>query len=821
MSKLQDIRDMAQEHAVSVSGSPRDWMDYMDTASRLYRYSFSDQLLIHAQHPEATACASLELWNEKMFRWVNRGARGIALLDETGQHTRLRYVFDISDTHMVAGGRSPYLWQMQEHQREEILTHLAEVYALEEKDTATLQDALMAVAREMVSDNLEEYLDGLKYAVEGTYLEDLDEVTIRSDFRQLATDSVYYLLSRRCGLDPMELLEEEDFMHITDYNRLSVLTFLGNTASQLSESILIDIGKTVHKISLEEARKEVENSNERNYNNFTTLMRETKNRDAETKKEENIENEGGTDYGTDISSQGRLPVSESDRRRGRSDDREIWDAAEDISERTQEQPLSEPVSDREAEQPSGTDRESSTGENGQPDGEITGEESGTGQGSRSDGMDSTHERTDGNSGREHLDGIGIQLVEDTREDGLSKAEEEIASALSLPEYPTANEQRRQIEERAAALYAGEIPIPEQVVDEILRTGGNRKASQLRIIYNFMSEQTPEEYTEFVKREYRKGGKGFQIDGNEYSVWFDETGMQIAVGHTVTDHILDKRKTAKYRNMPEHHTDPSEWIIHENTHEPIVAEPDFEEVQERWKKRSDFMKESVERGRSRWAGVEDSFPQKVKCMECGTTMTYMRYTNFGQSQGIRKGFYYCKEYDGKPGYCRQKAHEDLLKITVMDQIHNMIKVMCEKKVLLEKMREGTYDKGELVSLRVKIQNMQYRLAKAEETSATLYENFATGLLDEQEYLTLKEHYVQEKEKLEDGINQAQARKRMVEKSIDDFLEIEKNLEQYLDDRSFNQKLIDELVDKIYVSSKGMIEVRMKCSDVFQKVMEIME
>ena len=539
MSKLQDIRNLVQEHAVSVSSSPGNWMDYMDTASRLYRYSFSDQLLIHAQRPDATACASLELWNEKMLRWVNRGARGIALFDETWQNTKLRYVFDISDTHMVAGGRSPYLWQMQEHQREEIRTHLAEVYALEEKDAATLQDALMAVVREMVNDNLEEYLDGLEYAVEGTYLEDLDEVTIRSDFRQLATDSVYYLLSRRCGLDPMELLEEEDFMHITDYNHLSVLTFLGNAASQLSESILIDIGKTVHKISLEEARKEVENSNERNYNNFTTLMRETKNRDAETKKEENIENEGGTDYGTDISSQGRLPVFESDRRRGRSDDREIRDAAEDISERTQEQPLSEPVPDRKAEQPSGTDRESSTGENGQPDGEIAGEESGTGQGSRSDGMDSTHERTDGNSGREHLNGIGIQLVEETREDGLSKAEEEIASALSLSEYPTANEQRRQIEERAAALYAGEVPIPEQVVDEILRTGGNRKASQLRIIYNFMSEQTPEEYTEFVKREYRKGGKGFQIDGNEYSVWFDETGMQIAVGHTVTDQILDK------------------------------------------------------------------------------------------------------------------------------------------------------------------------------------------------------------------------------------------------------------------------------------------
>ena len=316
MSKLQDIRELAQEHATSVSSSPRDWMGYMDTAARLYRYPFTDQLLIHAQHPQATACASLELWNEKMFRWVNRGARGIALLDENGHNTRLRYVFDISDTHMVAGGRSPYLWQMQEHQQEEILTHLAEAYGLEEKDTGTLSDALMAVAREMVADSLEEYLDGLEYAAEGTYLEDLDEVTVRSDFRQLATDSVYYMLCRRCGLEPMELLEEEDFMHITDYNRLSVLTFLGNAASQISESVLIDIGRTVHKISLEEARKEVEISNERNYNNFNTLMRE--NKGVENNKEENIENEGGTDYGTDISSQGGLPVSEPDRRGGRS-----------------------------------------------------------------------------------------------------------------------------------------------------------------------------------------------------------------------------------------------------------------------------------------------------------------------------------------------------------------------------------------------------------------------------------------------------------------------------------------------------------------------
>ena len=159
------------------------------------------------------------------------------------------------------------------------------------------------------------------------------------------------------------------------------------------------------------------------------------------------------------------------------------------------------------------------------------------------------------------------------------------------------------------------------------------------------------------------------------------------------------------------------------------------------------------------------------------------------------------------------HEDLLKITVMDQIHNMIQAMCDRKVLLEKMKEGSYDKGELVSLRVRIQNMQFKLMKAEETSATLYENFATGLLDEQEYQMLREHYTEEKEKLETGIREAQTRKRVVEK--------EKNLEKYLDERSFNQKMIDELVEKIYVSSKGMIEIQMKCSDVFQKITEILE
>ena len=540
MAHLDEIRGLAEYHATRISSSPRDWMNYLDTAARLYRYPFMDQLLIHAQRPKATACASLELWNEKMLRWVNRGAKGIALLDETMQKTRLRYVFDIQDTHKVKGGRTPYLWRLQEKQQEELLNHLEEVYGLEVIDTGSLSDALMATAKYMVEENLDEYLDGLTYVMEGTYLEELEEDTIRSEFRSLLTDSIYYTLASRCGLDPLERQEEMDFVHITDYNSLSVLTFIGNATSMASESVLVDIGRFVHRISLEEMKKGIENSEERNYNIFNTLIRESEeNNNRIIENEYSQEDEGGNEHGTDISSQRGLSVSESDNPGDRGTDWEIRNAAEDISEGTQEQPVSEPVTDRETEQPSGRDRENSTEEIGSTDGETVGEESGTIERGEPDGVDSTYEQSDGNSGREHLDGIGVQLIEDTSEDQLSKAEEEIASALSLPELPSVNEQKREIENRIAALYAGEIAIPSEVVDEVLRTGGNRSKSQLRIIYNFMSEQTPEEYTEFVKREYGTGGKGFEINGMEYSVWFDETGLQIAVGHTVTDQILDK------------------------------------------------------------------------------------------------------------------------------------------------------------------------------------------------------------------------------------------------------------------------------------------
>ncbi len=527
MAMLNEIRGLAEYEAKAVTSSPRDWMKYLDTAAKLYRYSFPDALLIHAQRPDATACASLELWNEKMNRWVNRGAKGIALIDDTGPTRRLRYVFDISDTHMGRGGRTPNLWRIEAAQKGAVLDHLADVYGLSEVDAADLPFALSEISRQLTEENLEEAMEGLLYETEGTFLEGLDEDTIRVEFRRLLMNSAFYTLAVRCGLDPMAYLEEEDFSAITDYNALPVLTFLGNATSQLVEPVLVDIGRTVRRILIEEYQKTVAKENEIGYNEFSTLKRESENK------------KGGNEHGTDLPPQRGLPVPEPDDRGTESGHREVRDAAPNIPEGEPERMVPEHDVVGETGQALTGDREIGDGEDGNTDERIIGEIPGSRQGERPDGVGSAYEWTDGNGGREHLEGIGIQLNEETTEQDLSEAEEKQASALSLPDLPTVEQQKREIEGRMQALYAGEAAIPADVIDEVLRSGGNRSGSQLRIIYNFMIEQTPEEYTEFVRREYGMGGIGLTIGGMEYSVWYDELGMQVAVGHTVADRILDK------------------------------------------------------------------------------------------------------------------------------------------------------------------------------------------------------------------------------------------------------------------------------------------
>ena len=531
MAKFNDIRELAQQNARWVSNSPKDWMNYLDVAARLYRYSFKDTLLIHAQRPDATACAELEVWNKKMNRWVNRGAKGIALLDDASPRAKLRYVFDIADTHLVQGGRTPILWRIDDSEHQQmILDHLADTYALTQTDS--MNAALMELAQQLTAENLEEAMDGLEYEVADTFLEGLDEDNLRVRFRELMTNSIFYTLSRRCEQEPLEVLDDEDFIRIVDFNQLPVLIFLGNAVSEQCEAVLRDIGREMQKIYRKEVTEHLAKTADSLYNtstDFNALKRET---------ETNI-TEGGKPYGTDLSPQGGLPVSEPDRT-GRADEHwEVRDAAQDLSEGKQEELVSEYADERQAESASGADRRAGGEPDGRTDREPEREVSGSEQGNRTDGMGGTSEQSDRDGGRDRAEGIGVQLTADTTEQDLSEAEEEIASAFSLPSLPTVEQQIRAIEAPMQAQYADEITIPAEVVDEILRTGSNRGKSQLRLIYNFMTEQTPEEYTAFVKKEYGEGGKGFEIGGTKYAVWFDELGMQIAVGDTVRNDPKNK------------------------------------------------------------------------------------------------------------------------------------------------------------------------------------------------------------------------------------------------------------------------------------------
>ena len=512
MPQINDIRELAQQNARYVSNSPQDWMSYLDVAARLYRYSFTDTLLIHAQRPDATACAEMELWNQKMSRWVNRGAKGIALLDDTGPRTRLRYVFDIADTHLVRGGRTPLLWNLDSHEHEQtILDHLADTYGLSQTDS--MNTALMELAQQLTADNLDEAMDGLAYEVADTFLEELDEDNIRVRFRELMTNSIFYTLSRRCGQEPMDVLDDDDFIRIVDFNKLPVLSFLGNAVSEQCEAVLFDIGREMRKIYKKEITQQLEKSVDSLYNtntDFSTLKRETK---------ENT-TKGGQENGVDVLPQGRLSVPESGREGRAADHREVRDAAQDVPEREPQELVSEYADERQAEPASGADRGSSGEPGGNPAGQSEREVSGTEQGERPAGMGGTSEQPDGDGRRNRLEGIGVQLTEPTTEQDLSEAEEEIASAFSFPDLPTVEQQIRVIEAPIRARYADEIALDPEVVDEILRTGSNRSKGQLRLIYNFMVEKTPEEYTEFVKNEYGTGGKGFEIGGAKYAVWFD-------------------------------------------------------------------------------------------------------------------------------------------------------------------------------------------------------------------------------------------------------------------------------------------------------------
>ncbi len=518
LPKLHRIQELAEQTAAEISSSPAAWTGYLDTAAQLYRYPFSDSLLIHAQRPGIAACASMRVWNNRMGRWIRKGSKGIALIDDTGPERRLWYVFDMADTRLLPGSRVPFLWQIPERHRETVRRSLNDTYGLEE-DTGQLHAALFRIASNLTRIGLKAAMNGLDTQLRDSPLGTHDKGVAEDIFQTLFRNSTFYILARRCGLEPMDYLKPEDFAGITEFNTLPVLSFLGENTGRTAEPVLRDIGRKVRRIYQEESRETLAGISDLVYNEFNTLKRKTN-----MQKGERL-------YGTDLPSQGGLPVPGPDNRGTGRDHREVRDAAENLHEGEPEGLVPGAAPERETGRLPGGDRQDGPGTDGRADGEPAGAVPRTGQGRRPDGLDGPYERPGRHGGGNGFSGTGLQLVH-TTEDDMTEAEEETASALSLPELPSAEEQVYGIEKQEQSVRAGGSLIADEVVDEILRTGSNRTDSHYRIIYNFMIEQSPEEYADFIRREYGTGGKGLEIGGCRYSVWFDKPGMQIAIGETV-------------------------------------------------------------------------------------------------------------------------------------------------------------------------------------------------------------------------------------------------------------------------------------------------
>ena len=504
-NKLYAMEQLTEEVAKDVAASPQEWMRFLNTASRLYKYTFPEQLLIYAQRPEATAVASMEIWNQKMYRWIKKGSKGIALIDNTsGPKTKLRYVFDVQDTYKVRNlGKDPQLWNLPVEGEQLVADYLQEQLSLEDTEGG-LAESLHQAAKESMQEWLPDALEELRLDVTGTFLEELDEQNQEVEFRELMTNSVWYVLLNRCGLDAQEYLDAEDFRHITDFNQLIVLGHLGSAVNEISRPVLMQIGRYVLN-NLENDLKTVAKEKEVVYNEFNTLMREN----STNKTEDREENKEETDYERDhLQPERRVSDSRYQPGRDERNHREVWNDEERVSEKSQGSKVQHSDSAEPSGQSSDGDRQSGKTESRQPDERTSGERSGTGQDGRHNGVDQTHE-PDQSTGR----GTG-----------------DSGDYLQLSLFPTEEEQLGEIRKAAAALeQPAAFLISDEVVDHILRTGSGQKNTLFHITARLIEGLDNEEMQSFLKDEYGTGGKGFTIDNQKISIWYDNDGIRIRRG----------------------------------------------------------------------------------------------------------------------------------------------------------------------------------------------------------------------------------------------------------------------------------------------------
>ena len=516
-SKLQNIYELS-EHVSRELSDYEHWTSFLKSAAWQYKYPFHDQLLIYAQRPDATACASIDVWNKRLHSWINRGSKGIALLREGDRGQYLDYVFDISDTH--SNNAPVRLWQYDSRFDGAIIETLENSFGeLKLKDTIT--EAVISAAQNATCDSKADYLQELKYEKQNSFLEDLDELNIEVEFQRTAETSIAYMVLHRLGINPDEVFEREDFPHIMDFNTTSVISVLGNAVSSISEEALRNISETIRA----EVREEIKNRK-----NFA----ENKNAVYNEIKEENtptINNERTDNYDRDnIHGSERVSDTESDSTSYRGADRQIRTDEEKTSQTVPTEPIQQPY------------------DNGQDNGASAG---GRADSNRADTVDSHENGTDRGRDRgtesEKSDDVGRT---DEQPFTFSGGNRTAGGGLQLNLFdliPTEEQQRETVQRAAQEIFGAAFSMPQQVIDEVLCDGTNDKNSVIEICIEFSKDKSVENKTEFLKNLYKTDGKGFIFDGRKVSAWWNEQGIRISYGdsaNTNTAQLLPWEDAAK-------------------------------------------------------------------------------------------------------------------------------------------------------------------------------------------------------------------------------------------------------------------------------------
>lgn len=488
-TKLQLITELSERTARSLTGSHANWISFLKTAAWSYKYPFQDQLLICAQRPDATACAPIEVWNGKLGRWINKGAKGIALIDDSGNRLRLRHVFDVSDTNSRYNRPVP-LWEIRDGYAEAVTESLENTFG-DLDDKTNLPAALISAAQNAVDDNFSDYLSELMDYREDSVLEDVDDLNMKVVFKDTLKISVACMLLTRCGYPADKYLTLEDLQSVISFNTLNTVSRLGAATSDIAEMLLREIETTVKDM------QKAERNQSRTF---------AKSRGAAHNKTVKQSDERSGEHGTDLHVAGRLSDTRPGSAGGTDAHRQIWDVAQNIPEKPSERNVRQPNAVRRPEQPPGGDRPDGAGARRADHGAAPGKEPRAGQGDRPAGLDGTHEQPQAPGRGKRTGGIDLQLTlfptEEQQIEAIEQAEDEKSSAFS---------------------------IAQEDIDAVLRLGSGVQDGKYRIYLHFQQNASAKENADFLKKEYGTGGRAPARPNLDIDEWHDGQGVTLTRG----------------------------------------------------------------------------------------------------------------------------------------------------------------------------------------------------------------------------------------------------------------------------------------------------